>query len=408
MTRIHADKTEIAAEEAAPPPQFDLRSLMWLTLLVGLSQVTDIYADWFAFFIATALAAWEAGFTPRGSFLKILLRNLGALYVSFLSFGAVGYGLMRGENPTGWFGTTEFVFGPIYADTDNVHESAHFFRYNFALCAATAIIASSSFAGRVRPAVYVVCWAIISLAIFPLFGSWGGGVLTHGWMGIFHDSYSATCVFAIGGWSALAGVVVFGRDWEQEDEAPAFHCSAPLAAGGLFLLWTLWKDHRDFFWLFGGGTSPSTLAVGRATVLGLVGGLAGSLVGAQQASVSLILKGGMAGLVSSAVFANHLGSFWASVCGCVAGLLGVGTALHLARRGIADPAGAVSSFVVGGVIGALGAGWFRHDYPYGIDMRNFENQLLGVNVACVWSFGVSFVVYSAVRRLFGERLYPAA
>lgn len=64
----------------------------------------------------------------------------------------------------------------------------------------------------------------------------------------------------------------------------------------------------------------------------------------------------------------------------------------------------MSSFVVGGVVGALGAGWFSGYVGGTPDPQHLRQQLLGVNVACGWSFGLSFAIYSSLRRFFNERL----
>lgn len=81
-----------------------------------------------------------------------------------------------------------------------------FFQLVFAGTAAT--IVSGAIAERTKFQAYLIYSAVISGFIYPVIGHWiwGGGWLSS--MG-FQDFAGSTVVHSVGGWAALAGVLIF-------------------------------------------------------------------------------------------------------------------------------------------------------------------------------------------------------
>ena len=85
--------------------------------------------------------------------------------------------------------------------------------------------------------------AILAGLIYPIQGAWtwGGGFLSEMW---FSDFAGSTIVHSVGGWAALAGVLLlgarhgkYGKDGKSNLIAPS---NLPLATLGTFVLWFGW------------------------------------------------------------------------------------------------------------------------------------------------------------------------
>jgi Amt family ammonium transporter len=125
-------------------------------------------------------------------------------------FWMLGFGLMFGQSSGGLIGTSDFFIG-----LDN-HWEVVFFVFQSVFVGTAATIDSGAVAGRTRFASYLVLSALVSALIYPIFGHWAWGSLLSGgepgWLeGLgFKDFAGSTVVHSIGGWVALAGVVIIG------------------------------------------------------------------------------------------------------------------------------------------------------------------------------------------------------
>jgi Amt family ammonium transporter len=83
-------------------------------------------------------------------------------------------------------------------------------------CAAAATFVSGAAAERMRFRAYLLVAALIAVVVYPLFGHWAwNGQLSgtmSGWLGArgFVDFAGASVVHSVGGWAALATVLVIG------------------------------------------------------------------------------------------------------------------------------------------------------------------------------------------------------
>ena len=109
-----------------------------------------------------------------------------------LAFFAVGYGLMY-----------------EYTLTDGDHAGTADFLFQVVFVATAASIISGTIAERMKFWPFMAFVGILSAIIYPLQGSWtwGGGFLSE--LG-FSDFAGSTIVHSVGGWAALAGVLLLG------------------------------------------------------------------------------------------------------------------------------------------------------------------------------------------------------
>jgi Amt family ammonium transporter len=357
------------------------------------------------FFMQAGFAFLEAGMTRAKNAVNVLMKNYCDMCFGAIAFWLIGYGLMFGDNPSGWFGTSAFALhGVASADYGPL-----FFQMMFAATAAT--IVSGTVAERTRFSAYIVGSVLVTAVVYPVFGAWawGGSEASPGWlrqMG-FIDFAGSTVVHAVGGWAALAAVLVIGprlgRFGPDGRPRQILGHNLTLVALGSFVLWLGW------FGFNAGSTAAATVGIGKIALNTHLAGAGGAL-GAMAAMglmrrkllMTSTLNGSIAGLVGVTAGCHVMEPAFAVVTGLVAGALCVIAAEALEAWRVDDVVGAVSVHVVGGVWGTLAAGLFRAG-----DLFNIEQlavQLLGSVAAFVWAFGVSWLLYTAINRVMPLRV----
>ncbi|MCL4111979.1 UNVERIFIED_CONTAM: hypothetical protein GTU68_062410 [Idotea baltica] len=343
----------------------------------------------------------ETGFTRAKNACNIIMKNLMDFSIGSLVFWIVGFGLMFGANSSGYIGTSMFMFD---GNPEGFAWSFLIFQTVFAATAAT--IVSGAVAGRTKYVGYLAYSVLITVVVYPIFGSWCWNGLvgvdgTSGWlegMG-FLDYAGSTVVHSIGGWAALAGAIVIGpRKGKFKDGVaqPILGHNIPLAALGVFILWLGWF-----------GFNPgSTTSVGRdmayiavttnlSAAAGAVVAMFVSWILFKKSDVSFALNGALAGLVSITAGCDCISPMFAAVSGAVGGALVVFSVLFFDKIKIDDPVGAVSVHGVCGAWGTLAVGLFGGG--------SIGVQALGIAAAFLWAFPVSFIIFSVIKATIGLR-----
>ena len=385
-----------AAMTVLPDPALAMRAamdMMWLVVAGAL-----------VFFMQAGFAFLEAGMTRAKNTVNVLMKNYCDMCFGAVAFWLLGYGLMFGDNPSGWLGTSGFAL-------HGVAESAYgtlFFQMMFAATAAT--IVSGAVAERTRFGAYIVGSVMVTALVYPVFGAWvwGGTEASPGWLRQlgFIDFAGSTVVHSVGGWTALAAVLVIGprlgRFGPDGRSRQILGHNLTLVALGGFVLWLGW------FGFNAGSTAAATVGLGKIALNTHLGGAGGAL-GAmllmsllrRKLMMTAALNGSIAGLVGVTAGCHVMEPAWALLTGVGAGGLSVLAAEALEAWQIDDVVGAVSVHAVGGVWGTLAAGLFKADDLFNI--QQFGVQLLGCVVAFVWAFGVSWLLYQLINRLMPLR-----
>jgi ammonium transporter, Amt family len=370
-------------------------------------------------FMQCGFCLLESGMARTKNSINVAIKNLVDLCVSGLLFWAVGFGLMFGISCGGWLGTSGFAL----QGHDDPRVMA-FFLFQLVFCGTATTIISGASAERMRFSAYVLVAAFVSVVIYPVFGHWAwGGALggEPGWLAKlgFIDFAGATVVHSVGGWTALAAIILIGprlgrfpksrRHQGRRERWKLQGHDLGLATAGVFILWFGWFG-------FNGG---STLALDERVPLILVNtNLAAAAGGVTAVALSWVYDGRpmvnqlLIGVVSGLVAITagcHLMTPWSSiVIGCIGGLVGCGATYGLAKLKIDDVVGAVPTHAVAGVWGTLAVALLAplDQLPVGGRTLQFGVQLVGVLVAFLWAFGGSLLVLGLLHRFMGLRATP--
>ncbi len=357
------------------------------------------------FIMQAGFALLEGGNTRAKNAVNVILKNYVDFCVGVLAFWFIGYGLMFGPNPSGWIG-----LGSPMPALDAGHEAIVFvFQAMFVATAAT--IVSGAVAERMRFMPYVIGSLVISVLIYPVFGSWawGGAGVDAGWLKQlgFIDHAGSTVVHSVGGWCALAAVLIvgprtgrFARDG-QARRIPGHNL--PMVALGVFILWFGW------FGFNGGSALLADESIGRVLLNTQLAAAAGVIVSmltlrsiGAPVFMATVINGGLGGLVAITAGCNSMTPGFAILTGAVGGVVVATGSRLLLRLRIDDVVDAVPVHAFCGVWGTLAAGLF-----YAPDMFNVQRvmvQAIGCAAAALWVMPVAGIAYYLLKVTVGLRV----
>ena len=241
----------------------DSIDILWVVLCAGL-----------VFNMQIGFLCLEAGLTRSKNAINVATKNLADLCIALLLYWSFGFALMFGTSQDGVMGTSLFM---LELAADDSWPLA-FFLFQAMFCTTAATIVSGAAAERMRFNAYLIVAALSAGLIYPLFGHWAwGGALREGqgWLAQqgFVDFAGSTVVHGVGGWIALATVMVIGpragrfdSKWLRQNMPGS---NLPLAMlGGLLLLF-------GWFGFNGGSTLSFDGRVPGIVVNTVVAGMAG-------------------------------------------------------------------------------------------------------------------------------------
>lgn len=361
------------------------------------------------FIMALGFATVETGLTRAKNTSNILFKNVVIVGIGVLTFAIIGFNLMYpGAAGAGKFFVLPTSFGIALPDGYNAidYASGHYtywtdFIFQAMFAATAATIVSGAVAERIKLSAFLLFSIPFVGLVYPAVGmwKWGGGWLNA--MG-FWDFAGSTLVHSVGGWGALAGVIVLGPrigKYVAGQVRPIMGHSMPLATIGVFMLWFGWYG-------FNGGSvlsaDPDTVSrVFVTTTLGACGGMITSMMTswfiAKAPDLSMMLNGVLAGLVGITAGADIISPFNSIIVGGVAGVLVVLAVYFFDKVKLDDPVGALSVHLVNGIWGTLAAGIF------GVG-ATFMTQLKGVLAYGVVVFPIALILFLAIKYTIGVRV----
>jgi Amt family ammonium transporter len=354
----------------------------------------------------------ESGFVRGKNSINVAVKNTLDFCLACLCFWFVGFGFMFGDSLGGIIGSTGFLFGSSATGGET-----GFFLFQVVFCGTAATIVSGAVAERTRFVTYLGITFLLAFLVYPVFGHWAwGGSLEDsgkGWLANlgFIDFAGSTVVHSIGAWTALAAVIVIGP------RAGAFGprrmmmrgTNLSLAAGGVLVLWFAW-------WGFNGGSTLALndsvprilLNTNLAGAAGGIGGLCYSRLMGRKVSVSLILNGIIAGLVSITASCHIMNPALSVFIGFIGALLCSYATDLLVRAKIDDVIGAIPTHGIAGVWGTL-AVCLGDSAAFANGFSRFEQlgiQGLGALTAFLWTFGITYPILRLASRTTTLRVSP--
>ena len=396
-----------AASDAALAATAQAASLQAATdALFTANNLWLLVATLLVFIMHLGFACLEAGLTRAKNTVNILFKNVAIVAIGTLTYALVGFSLMYGDdafhNLVGWAGfglaMPEGGTTAAYADGAYTYWTEFIFQAMFAATAAT--IVSGAVAERVRLYPFLLFAAIYVALVYPVAGYWKWG---EGWLHQqgFYDFAGSTLVHSVGGWAALAGVIVLGPRLGKYGKTikPIMGHNMPLATIGVFLLWFGWFGFNGGSVLSGDPAAVSYVFI--TTMLAACAGVLGAMFTAQVVQrtpdLSMTLNGALAGLVGITAGADVIPIHWAIFVGFVAGAIVVVSVITLDRAKLDDPVGAISVHLVCGIWGTLAVGLFAPDFA-------LLPQLLGVAAIGGLCFPVAFGLLWLIRATSGLRV----
>jgi ammonium transporter, Amt family len=307
------------------PNVFGSDALPESVLLVSpIKQVWLLVAAMLVFLMQIGFMLFESASIQSKNAQSVAVKNFLNLVAVWLAYLVAGYGLMLGASEHGLFGTTRFSWSE--------HNSFDYCRiaYHAGFAAVVATITSSALVERSSILANVIFSLFIGAVLFPLFGHWAWypdgsaadleAATSLGWLNglAFHDFAGSTVVHCLGGFAALAGVIVLGK---RRSVPIDFIGHLPLATIGVLFLWIGWIG-------FNGGSAASIDDIGRVilntNLAAVAGGAAATLLiycfrNKEITDWHRILVGAMGGLVAITAGSLQL-TWWAAlIVGALAG-----------------------------------------------------------------------------------------
>ena len=368
-----------------------------LFILLGAVMVLAMHAG-FAFL--------ELGTVRRKNQVNALMKILVDFSISTVAYFFIGYSIA--------YGTSFFTGAEALAQKSGYELVRFFFLLTFA--AAVPAIVSGGIAERARFNPQIAATFILVGLLYPFFESiaWGGRFGVQEWMKAalgaeFHDFAGSVVVHAMGGWIALAAVVLLGARqgrYTKDGRVVAFPPSnIPFLALGAWVLSVGWfgfnvMSAQTIDKISGLVAVNSLMAMAGGTIAGLVAG---------RNDPGFVHNGPLAGLVAICAGSDVMHPLGALVTGAVAGALFVWMfTLTQDRLKIDDVLGVWPLHGLCGTWGGLACGIFGSKTIGGLGGVSFASQLAGTLLGILIALVGGFIVYGALRAAIGIRLDPEA
>lgn len=424
---------------------------------IAINLVWTLVTGYLVMFMQAGFALVETGFCRKKNAAHVMMTNFMIYPLGMLGFFILGFGLMFGAvGAVGSLGgtsplTSGHFFGPslhgvtmgllawnpkAFLLSRGVYDVGVFtlFLFQMVFMDTTATIPTGAMAERWKFTAFMVYGLVISMFIYPIYGSWVWG---GGWLAMLGQAFGmgngaadfagSGVVHMVGGMVGLAGAIVLGprigkysRDGKPN---PMPGHNIPMALLGTFILAFGWFGFNPGSTL--GASGGGLLRIGiiaTATMLasatGAVAAVLYMMARTGKPDPSMAANGMLAGLVAITAPSGWVDAWGACIIGAVAGVLVCVSVFAIEKAGVDDPVGAVSVHGVCGAWGVLSVGLFAdgtfggglngvaHNVTglfYGGGASQLLAQVIDVAVCAVWSFGVGYVFFKIQDKIMGIR-----
>jgi len=370
-----------------------MQNIDLLFLLLGAVLVLAMHAG-FAFL--------ELGTVRHKNQVNALSKILTDFSLSAIAYFFVGYYISYGHH--------FFHIGDTLAADHGYNLMRCFFLLTFA--AAIPAIISGGIAERAKMRSQAIATVLLVALVYPFFEgiAWNGNFGLQQWLqdtfgASFHDFAGSVVVHAMGGWIALAAVVLLGaRDGRyKKDGRVSAHppSSIPFLALGSWILIVGWFG---FNVMSAQRLDAISGLVAINSLMAMVGGtLAANFAGKNDPG--FLHNGPLAGLVAICAGSNVVHPIGALVIGAIAGLIFVKLFTYTQNKlKVDDVLGVWPLHGVCGAFGGLAVGIFGQKWLGGLGGVAMMSQLIGTLLAIGIAVSGGLVVYGALKATMGIRL----
>jgi Amt family ammonium transporter len=364
-----------------------------LFILLGAIMVLAMHSG-FAFL--------EVGTVRRKNQVNALVKILTDFAVSTIVYFFVGYGVA--------YGVSFMVGAEQLAQKSGYEVTKFFFLLTFA--AAVPAIISGGIAERAKFNPQLVATALIVGLVYPFFEgiAWNDRYGVQAWIeslagAKFHDFAGSVVVHAVGGWLALAAVILLGprigrypKDGGVSAQPPS---SIPFLALGAWILSVGWFGFNVM--------SAQTIdkisgLVAVNSLMAMAGGIVAALMVGRN-DPGFVHNGPLAGLVAVCAGSDVMHPAGALATGGIAGALFVYMfTLTQNKLKIDDVLGVWPLHGLCGVWGGIACGIFGSKALGGLGGVSLTAQLIGTALGVVIALAGGFIVYGTLKAVVGIRL----
>ena len=344
----------------------------------------------------------ELGTVRHKNQVNALSKILTDFSLSAIAYFFVGYYISYGHH--------FFHIGDTLAADHGYNLMRCFFLLTFA--AAIPAIISGGIAERAKMRSQAIATVLLVALVYPFFEgiAWNGNFGLQQWLqdtfgASFHDFAGSVVVHAMGGWIALAAVVLLGaRDGRyKKDGRVSAHppSSIPFLALGSWILIVGWFG---FNVMSAQRLDAISGLVAINSLMAMVGGtLAANFAGKNDPG--FLHNGPLAGLVAICAGSDVVHPIGALVIGAIAGLVFVKLFAYTQNKlKVDDVLGVWPLHGVCGAFGGLAVGIFGQKWLGGLGGVAMMSQLIGTLLAIGIAVVGGLVVYGALKATMGIRL----
>jgi len=365
------------------------------------------------FLMTPGLAFFYGGLVRHKHVLTIMMQSFVSIGVVTILWLLVGFSLAYSGDTFGLIGDLRNVglqgvgLTPGHYAPTVPYLAFFLFQVMFAII--TPALISGAFADRVSFKAYLVFLVLWSLLVYIPFVHWvwGGGFLAK--MGVV-DFAGGIVVHLSAGMAALASVFVVGKRALQDGERVAPHNIAFVALG-TGLLWFGWFGFNGGSALAANGVAAVAFVnTNTAAAVGMFAWLLIAWWREGKPTMTGAMTGAVAGLATVTPASGYVPPLAAAVIGLLAAIVCYGAIQFRIRRDWDDALDVWGVHGVGGGLGTILTGIFAVAAINGVNgliagsARQLGVQALGVAIAAVYAFGVTYGILKVVNRFTPVRV----
>ena len=349
----------------------------------------------------------EVGTVRKKNQVNALVKILSDFAISTVIYFTIGYAIA--------YGVYFYQSATDLVGNNQGYDLVHFF-FLLTFAAAVPAIISGGIAERAKFWTQALAAGIFVAFVYPLFegmvwgqinflgqdGSWLAGISG----GIpFHDYAGSVVVHSIGGWIALAAVIILGPRigrWDSKGKSrPIPISSVPFMALGSWMLCIGWFG---FNVMSAATLDGITGLVAVNSLFAMVGGILVALIISKN-DPGFIHNGALAGLVAICAGSDKVHPIGAFIIGGIAAVIFVkGFTWEQEKLKIDDVLGVWPLHGISGTWGGIACGIFGQEALGGMGGVSLIAQTVGSVIAIAIGLGGGFAVYLILDKTFGIRL----